>query len=142
MIPRLLLLLLTYLLLLFSFSVLQFLVVVSVRKIKPTHVGFRAHVKTASRIVSYCHPAPRSIVGLGLLVGAVVVVVPVARRHGPAVPAPAAADGGQRLEPVERRRVKVEQLAGQRRAGPEVRQHEHLALLPGGRRRGRRRNVT
>jgi len=39
--------------LLFSFSVLQFLVVVSVRWIKPTHVGFRAHVKIASRIVSY-----------------------------------------------------------------------------------------
>ena len=26
---------------------------VSVRSIKPTHVGFRAHVKIASRIVSY-----------------------------------------------------------------------------------------
>jgi len=47
------LLLLTYLLLLYSFSVLQFLVVVSVRQIKPTYVGFRAHVKIASRIVSY-----------------------------------------------------------------------------------------
>jgi len=35
------------------FSVLQFLVVVSVRYIKLTHVGFRAHVKIASRIVSY-----------------------------------------------------------------------------------------
>ena len=34
------------------FSVLQFLVVVSVRYIKPTHVGFRAHVEIASRIVS------------------------------------------------------------------------------------------
>ena len=39
--------------LLFSFSVLHFLVVVSVRQIKLTHVGFRAHVKIASRIVSY-----------------------------------------------------------------------------------------
>ena len=39
--------------LLFSFSVLQFIVVVSVRYIKPTHVGFRAHVKITSRIVSY-----------------------------------------------------------------------------------------
>ena len=47
------LLLLTYLLLLFSFSVLQFLVVVSMRQIKLTYVGFRAHVKIASRIVSY-----------------------------------------------------------------------------------------
>jgi len=37
----------------FSFSVLQFLVVVSERQIKPTHVGFRAHVKIASRIASY-----------------------------------------------------------------------------------------
>ena len=36
-----------------SFSVLQFSVVVSVRQIKPTHDGFRAHVKLASRIVSY-----------------------------------------------------------------------------------------
>ena len=39
--------------LLFSFSVLHFLAVVSVRQIKLTHVGFRAHVKLASRIVSY-----------------------------------------------------------------------------------------
>jgi len=39
--------------LLFSFSVLHFLVVGSVRWIKLTYVGFRAHVKTASRIVSY-----------------------------------------------------------------------------------------
>jgi len=37
----------------FSFSVLQFLVVVSVRWIKLTHVGFRGHVKIASCIVSY-----------------------------------------------------------------------------------------
>ena len=51
--PKLLLLLLTYLLLLFSFSVLQFLFVVSVRQTKPIHVGFRAHVKIASRIVSH-----------------------------------------------------------------------------------------
>ena len=35
------------------FSVLHLLVVGSVRQIKPTHVGFRAHVKIASRIVSY-----------------------------------------------------------------------------------------
>jgi len=34
------------------FSVLQFLVVVSVRYIKPNHVGFRAHVEITSRIVS------------------------------------------------------------------------------------------
>ena len=40
--------------LLFRFlSVLQFLVVGSVRYIKLTHLGFRAHVKIASRIVSY-----------------------------------------------------------------------------------------
>jgi len=39
--------------LLSTFSVLHFLVVVSVRYIKLTHVGFRAHVKIASRIVSY-----------------------------------------------------------------------------------------
>ena len=40
--------------LLFSFSVLQFSVVVcSVRQFKLTHVGFRAYVKIASRIVSY-----------------------------------------------------------------------------------------
>ena len=40
---------------LFSFSVLQFLVVVSVWQIKPTRVGFRAHVKIAlaSRFASY-----------------------------------------------------------------------------------------
>ena len=36
------------------FSVLHFLVFVSVRLIKLTRVGFRAHVKIASRIVSYC----------------------------------------------------------------------------------------
>jgi len=34
-------------------SVFTYLVVVSVRWIKPTHVGSRAHVKIASRIVSY-----------------------------------------------------------------------------------------
>ena len=39
--------------LLFSFSVFHFLVAGSVRQIKLTHVGFRAHVKIASRIVSY-----------------------------------------------------------------------------------------
>jgi len=40
--------------LLFSFSVFTlFLVVGSVRSIKLTYVGFRAHVKIASRIVSY-----------------------------------------------------------------------------------------
>ena len=39
--------------LLFSFSVLHFLVVVSVRYIKLTHVGCRAHVKIASRFLSY-----------------------------------------------------------------------------------------
>jgi len=39
--------------LLFSFSVFHFLVVGSVRLTKLTHVGFRAHVKIASRIVSY-----------------------------------------------------------------------------------------
>jgi len=39
--------------LLFSFSFFTILVVVSMRYIKPTHVGFRAHVKIASRIVSY-----------------------------------------------------------------------------------------
>ena len=38
--------------LLFSFSVLHFLVVVSMRLINLTHVDFRAHVKIASRIVS------------------------------------------------------------------------------------------
>jgi len=38
----------------FSFFVfLQFLVVGSVRLIKLTHVGFQAHVKITSRIVSY-----------------------------------------------------------------------------------------
>ena len=35
---------------------LHFLVVGSVRYIKLTHVGFRAHVKIASRIVSYPTP--------------------------------------------------------------------------------------
>jgi len=40
-----------FLLLVFLF--LHFLVVGSVRQIKLTHVGFRAHVKIASRIVSY-----------------------------------------------------------------------------------------
>ena len=40
-------------LLLFSFfSFLHFLIVVSVRQVKMTHVGFRAHVKIAYRIVS------------------------------------------------------------------------------------------
>ena len=52
--PRLFTLLLSIsVFLLFSFSVLHFLVVVSVRYIKLTYVGFRAHVKIASRIVSY-----------------------------------------------------------------------------------------
>jgi len=37
----------------FSFSVFTLLAVGSVRWIKLTHVGFRAHVKIASRIVSY-----------------------------------------------------------------------------------------
>jgi len=37
----------------FSFSVFTLLVVAFVRQIKLTHVGFRAHVKIASRIVSY-----------------------------------------------------------------------------------------
>jgi len=54
MIPRPLLLLLSIsVFLLFSFSVLHFLVVVSVRKIKLTGGGFRADVKRAFRIVSY-----------------------------------------------------------------------------------------
>jgi len=35
------------------FSFYTFLVVGSMRQIKLTHVGFRAHVKIASRIVSY-----------------------------------------------------------------------------------------
>ena len=40
---------------LFTFSVFTlFLVVGSVRQIKLTYVSFRAHVKIASRIVSYC----------------------------------------------------------------------------------------
>ena len=39
--------------LLFRFSVFHFLVVGSVRQIKLTYVGFRAHVKIASRIVLY-----------------------------------------------------------------------------------------
>ena len=38
------------------FLFLDFLVVGSVRQIKLTHVGFRAHVKIASRIVSYSLP--------------------------------------------------------------------------------------
>jgi len=42
-----------YLVLLSFFSVLHFLVVVSVRSTKLTHVGFRAHIKTASRSVAY-----------------------------------------------------------------------------------------
>jgi len=44
-----------YLFLLLSFSVLHFLVVGSMHQIKLTHVGFRAHVKIASRIISYCN---------------------------------------------------------------------------------------
>ena len=40
-------------LLLVFFLLLHFLVVGSVRYIKLTHAGFRAHVKIASRIVSY-----------------------------------------------------------------------------------------
>ena len=43
-------------LLLVFFLFLHFLVVVSVRQIKLTHVGFRAHVYIASRIVSYRRP--------------------------------------------------------------------------------------
>jgi len=35
------------------FSILHFLVVGSARQIMLTHVGFRAHVKIASRIVAY-----------------------------------------------------------------------------------------
>ena len=53
MIPRLLLFLLSNLFLLFSFCVLYFLVVVPCGRLSLTHVGFRAHVKIASRIVSY-----------------------------------------------------------------------------------------
>jgi len=50
------------------FSVLHFLVVGSVRQIKLTHVGFRAHVKIASSIVSYF--VLRSVLSaLTLLVG-------------------------------------------------------------------------
>ena len=41
-----------YFLVFFRFTLL---VVVSVRELKLTHVGFRAHVKIASRIVSYRH---------------------------------------------------------------------------------------
>jgi len=51
--PRLYCYFWAYPFLLFSFSVSHFLVVGSVRYIKVTHVGFRAHVKIASRIVSY-----------------------------------------------------------------------------------------
>ena len=53
--PHCLLLLLSiFRLLLFSFFLfLHFFVVGSVRQIKLTHVGFRAHVKIAFRIVSY-----------------------------------------------------------------------------------------
>jgi len=39
---------------------LHFLVVVSVRWIEATHVGFRAHVKIASRLVSYRLVASRT----------------------------------------------------------------------------------
>ena len=42
-----------FLLLVFLSLFLHLLVVGSVREIKPTRVGFRAHVKIASRIVSY-----------------------------------------------------------------------------------------
>ena len=42
----------------FKFFCFTFLVVVSVRYVKPIHVGFRAHVKIASRIVSYCSRSP------------------------------------------------------------------------------------
>ena len=52
--------------LLFTFSVLHFLVVGSVRQMKLTHVGFRAHVKIASRIVSWHTGRPGDIVGEGM----------------------------------------------------------------------------
>ena len=47
-----------FLLLVFRF--LHFLVVGSMRSIKLTHVGFRAHVKIASRIVSYVLSSTRT----------------------------------------------------------------------------------
>jgi len=51
--PRLLLLLLSISVFTFSLFCFTLLVVGSVRQIKLTHVGFRTHVKIASRIVSY-----------------------------------------------------------------------------------------
>ena len=54
--------------LLSSFSVLHFLVVGSVRQIELTRVGFRAHVKIASRIVSCRMTAARSCSSVSELV--------------------------------------------------------------------------
>jgi len=62
--PKLLLLLLACPFLLFSFSVLHFVVVVSVRWIRLTHIGFRAHVKIASRTVSYRNVVVRRLTSL------------------------------------------------------------------------------
>ena len=64
--PDCLLLLLSISVFYFSFSVLHFLVVGSVRSIKLTRVGFRAHVKIAHRIVSQlllanCSPAANQL---------------------------------------------------------------------------------
>ena len=59
--------------LLFSFSVLHLLVVISLRYIKLTHVGFRAHVKLASRIVSY--PALHAMRSLPIIVSDVQIYV-------------------------------------------------------------------
>ena len=76
----------------------------------------------------YCNVEVQIYNDGNLLLGAVVVVVPVSRRYNVAAPAPLTGDGSQGLEPVERGRVEIEQLARQRRTGPEVRQHEHLTL--------------
>ena len=56
MIPQLLPLSLAQAVFTFQFFCFTILVVVSVQQIKPTHVGFRAHVKIASHIVSYLAP--------------------------------------------------------------------------------------
>ena len=64
--------------LLFSFSVLvcfTLLVVGSVRQITPTHVSFRAHVKIASRIVSY---RMRAWLCVGVLILCLLMLVSIA----------------------------------------------------------------
>ena len=57
-----------------------------------------------------------SVTTVSVLLGSVVEMVPVPHWHSVPDGAELAGDGAEWLEPVEHRRVEVEQLTGQRRA--------------------------